>query len=75
VLVLDLGLPGMGGKEVLRLIRQDPALRLLPVVVVSAHAAPPTISEMTTLGCNRYLTKLFDPRELVRAVGALPEAC
>lgn len=74
VLVLDLGLPGMGGREVLRHVRADPSLGRLPVVVVSAHAAPPTISELTSLGCDRYLTKPFDPRELVRAVGALPDA-
>jgi DNA-binding response OmpR family regulator len=72
VLVLDLGLPGMGGREVLRHVREDPSLEALPVVVVSAHAAPPTISEMTSLGCDRYLTKPFDPRELVRAIGGLP---
>jgi len=74
VLVLDLGLPGIGGHEVLRRVRADPSLRGLPVVVVSAHVAPPTISEMTSLGCDRYLTKPFDPRELVRAVGGLPVA-
>jgi len=74
VLVLDLGLPGIGGHEVLRRVRADHSLRGLPVVVVSAHVAPPTISEMTSLGCDRYLTKPFDPRELVRAVGGLPVA-
>ncbi|HYR62548.1 MAG TPA: ATP-binding protein [Actinomycetota bacterium] len=74
VLVLDLGLPGIGGHEVLRRVRADHSLRGLPVVVVSAHVAPPTISEMTSLGCDRYLTKPFDPRKLVRAVGGLPVA-
>jgi len=74
VLVLDLGLPGIGGHEVLRRVRADHSLRGLPVVVVSAHVAPPTISEMTSLGCDRYLTKPFDARELVRAVGGLPVA-
>jgi len=72
VLVLDLGLPGIGGREVLRQVREDADLFTLPVVVVSAHAAPPTISEMTHLGCDRYLTKPFDPRELVKAVDELP---
>ena len=72
VLVLDLGLPGIGGREVLRRVREDAALVTLPVVVVSAHAAPPTISEMIHLGCDRYLTKPFDPRELVKAVDELP---
>ena len=72
VLILDLGLPGIGGREVLRQVRSDPGLCGLPVVVVSAHAGAPTIQEISALGCDRYLTKPFDPRELVRAVEALP---
>lgn len=71
VLVLDLGLPGIGGREVLRQVRADPQLRHLPVVVVSAHAGAPTIHELADLGCDRYLTKPFDPRELCRVVEEL----
>jgi CheY-like chemotaxis protein len=74
VLVLDLGLPGIGGREVLRHVRSHPMLRRLPVVVVSAHAGAPTINEMAELGCDRYLTKPFDPRDLVRVVADLPLA-
>jgi CheY-like chemotaxis protein len=73
VLVLDLGLPGIGGREVLRRIRADTLLKTLPVVVVSAHAAP-SIAEMASLGCDRYLAKPFDPRELVKTVDNLPAA-
>lgn len=71
VLVLDLSLPGIGGREVLRRVRADVALERLPVVVVSAHAAPAK-AEMADLGCDRYLTKPFDPRELVKTVDGLP---
>lgn len=74
VLILDLGLPGIGGREVLRRVRSDEALRALPVVVVSAHAGSPTIQDISALGCDRYLTKPFDPKELVKAVAALPGA-
>ena len=68
VLVLDLGLPGMGGEEVLRRVRSDESLRGLRVVVASANAAQPTMWQLAGLGCDRYLTKPFDPRELVRVV-------
>ncbi|HEU5001937.1 MAG TPA: response regulator [Actinomycetota bacterium] len=74
VLILDLGLPGIGGREVLRQVRSDHALHRLPVVVVSAHAGSPTIQDISALGCDRYLTKPFDPKELVKAVAALPAA-
>jgi DNA-binding response OmpR family regulator len=71
VLVLDLGLPGIGGREVLRRVRANTLLETLPVVVVSAHAAP-TNTEMASLDCDRYLTKPFDPRDLVRTIDDLP---
>jgi DNA-binding response OmpR family regulator len=70
-LVLDLMLPGRNGLEVLREIRDEPAMRDLPVLVLTARAA-----EMDKLlgfenGADDYLTKPFSPRELVARVQAL----
>ena len=70
-LVLDLMLPGRSGLEVLRELREEPATRDLPVVVLSARSA-----EMDTLlgfehGADDYLTKPFSPRELVARLRAL----
>lgn len=69
VMVLDLGLPGMGGEEVLRLVRADVGLQGLRILVASATAQ----REPGDLACDGYLTKPFDPRELVRAVQDLVE--
>jgi DNA-binding response OmpR family regulator len=69
--VLDLMLPGRSGLEVLREVRDEPATRDLPVVVLTARSA-----EMDKLlgfehGADDYLTKPFSPRELVARLKAL----
>jgi two-component system alkaline phosphatase synthesis response regulator PhoP len=70
-LVLDLMLPGRSGLEILREVREEPATRDLPVVVLTARSA-----EMDKLlgfehGADDYLTKPFSPRELVARLKAL----
>ncbi len=70
-LVLDLMLPGRSGLEILREVREEPATRDLPVVVLTARSA-----EMDKLlgfehGADDYLTKPFSPRELVARLRAL----
>ena len=70
-LVLDLMLPGRSGLEVLREVREEPATRDLPVLILTARSA-----EMDKLlgfdhGADDYLTKPFSPRELVARVRAL----
>ncbi len=69
--VLDLMLPGRSGLEVLREVRDEPATRDLPIMVLTARAA-----EMDKLlgfehGADDYLTKPFSPRELVARMRAL----
>jgi len=70
-LVLDLMLPGKNGLEILREVRNEPATRDLPVIVLTARAA-----EMDKLlgfehGADDYLTKPFSPRELLARIRAL----
>ncbi|HYM81111.1 MAG TPA: response regulator transcription factor [Candidatus Limnocylindria bacterium] len=69
--VLDLMLPGRSGLEVLREVRNEPATRELPVMVLTARSA-----EMDKLlgfdhGADDYLTKPFSPRELIARLRAL----
>jgi DNA-binding response OmpR family regulator len=70
-LVLDLMLPGTSGLDVLREVREEPATRDLPVVVLTARS-----TEMDKLigferGTDDYLTKPFSPKELVARLRAL----
>jgi len=64
LILLDLNLPDMGGQEVLRQLREDPATRETPVVIISADATPGQIERLLAAGANAYLTKPLDPFDL-----------
>lgn len=65
IVVLDVMLPGMDGISVLRAIREDPVTAQVPVVILSAKTDDATTWEGWRAGCNYYMTKPFDPQELL----------
>jgi CheY-like chemotaxis protein len=60
LVLLDLHLPDMPGEEVLRRLRQEPACRDVPVVVLSADATPAQSERLLAAGARAYLTKPLD---------------
>lgn len=60
LLLLDLNTAGDDGREALRDIRQDPSLRTLPLVVLSASANPRDLDHCYSLGANAYHVKPVD---------------
>lgn len=68
VLLLDLKMPRMDGREVLRHIRADPTLRGLPVVVLTSSREEIDLIESYRLGVNSYVVKPVDFDEFVSAV-------
>jgi DNA-binding response OmpR family regulator len=71
VTVLDIGLPGIDGLEVVRRLRADPTLSGTRVIVSSAHASGDVRKLTEALNCAAYLTKPFSSKELVATVGAV----
>jgi CheY-like chemotaxis protein len=63
LVLLDLNLPRMDGREVLAILRGDPRFRSLPVVVFSSSDAPHDIKDAYDRGANCYVVK---PMELER---------
>src|SRR5437870_3602018 len=61
LIFLDLNLPGRSGYEVLAELHQDPALRSVPVVVLTSSDNPQDTSQCYELGASEYLVK---PMEL-----------
>ena len=57
LVVLDLNLPKSGGAEVLRAMKGNPALALVPVVVMSSSASRAEQAVIAELGAARFLTK------------------
>jgi len=64
LIILDIQLPGMSGIEALRVIRSDPALRHLPVIAMSADAGKEPVQKALDAGCDDYLPKPIDFKEL-----------
>jgi EAL domain-containing protein (putative c-di-GMP-specific phosphodiesterase class I)/DNA-binding response OmpR family regulator/GGDEF domain-containing protein len=58
--LLDIGLPGMSGLEVLRTIRQAHSAELLPVLMVTAFDEAQRLEEALEAGANDYLNKPID---------------
>ena len=70
LVLLDLGLPGMDGRDLLRLLAERGTLPRLRVVVVSAHASQATVESAMALGCRGYVYKPFGGADLRKAVAA-----
>ena len=71
LLILDIGLPGMDGWEVLRRMRQDPACNGVPVLVLTAHAQEEYRLEADRRGADAFMTKPFEPEALRATIGRL----
>jgi CheY-like chemotaxis protein len=71
VVLLDLKMPKVDGLEVLRQIKSDPALRMIPVVVLTSSREEQDIVESYQLGVNAYMVKPVDFHEFVDAIRKL----
>ncbi len=71
VILLDLKLPKVNGLEVLRQIRTDEKLRMIPVVVLTSSREEKDWIESYRLGVNAYVVKPVDFHEFVDAVREL----
>jgi len=57
VILMDINLPGINGIRALKLLREDPLTRHIPVVAISANAMPHDIHKGLEAGFFQYLTK------------------
>jgi two-component system, response regulator len=65
VVFLDLKMPRVDGLEVLRAVRADPALRTLPIVMLTSSALPEDIARCYASGANAYFVKTVDFHDFV----------
>ncbi|MEA2518064.1 MAG: hypothetical protein QOF49_144 [Chloroflexota bacterium] len=57
IVLLDLNMPGLDGRETLRIIRADPAIRRTPVVILTTSTAEEDIAASYDDGANAYIVK------------------
>lgn len=68
IVLLDLNLPKVDGREVLQAIRANETTRTLPVVVLTTSAEPFDVEASYALGVNSYIQKPVDFEQFVWAV-------
>lgn len=71
LILLDLNMPRLDGREALEQIKRDPALRRIPVVVLTTSRAEEDIFQIYDLGVNSFITKPVSFDDLVRIVSDL----
>lgn len=73
IILLDLNLPGTDGREVLRIIKSDPKLRKIPVIVLTTSDAEQDIARCYEDGANSYVKKPVDLQGFFLAIARLRE--
>jgi CheY-like chemotaxis protein len=73
LILLDLNLPGLDGREVLAEIKNDPELSVIPVVVLTTSRAEEDIIRTYKLHANCFITKPVDLDQFIRVVQTIEE--
>ena len=73
VILLDLNLPKKDGREVLQDIKADPALRHIPVVILTSSQAEQDILRAYDLHANCYVTKPVDFEQFITVVRSIED--
>ena len=73
LVLLDLNLPKVNGREVLNVIKSDPGMKSIPVIVFTSSLAEKDILECYNLHANSYVIKPMDYYEFLETVRKLAE--
>ena len=68
LVLLDINMPRLNGKEALRQLRQLPACKLLPVVILTTSSREKDVLESYKLGVNGYITKPIESKDFINVV-------
>ncbi|MFJ6217088.1 response regulator [Streptomyces sp. NPDC092296] len=71
LIVLDLNMPRMNGREFLSVLKVDERLRAIPVVVLTTSSAPDDVSGAYQRHANAYVTKPVNLDDFIRAVHSI----
>jgi len=68
LILMDIQLPGLDGYEATRRIKANPDLRRIPIIVVTSYALSGDDVKALAAGCDAYVTKPFNPRQLLAKI-------
>jgi two-component system, cell cycle response regulator DivK len=68
LIVMDIQLPGMSGLEVTKWIKEDDALRAIPIIAVTAFAMKGDEEKMRQAGCDAYIAKPMSTSNFLKTI-------
>lgn len=73
LILLDLNLPRMNGREVLEAIKKSPDLKQIPVIIMTSSPADEDVNAAYLLNANCYITKPSDFQQYINAVRSIED--
>jgi CheY-like chemotaxis protein len=67
-IIMDVSIPGVDGWTATQRLKADPTMADIPVIVLTAHAFPEDRRRAEAVGCDAFLTKPCEPREVLDEV-------
>lgn len=71
LVISDWNMPEMSGIELLGAIRNDDALKTIPVIMLTAETTKDNVQAAVSLGINGYISKPFTPEQLISSLKRL----
>ena len=68
LVLMDVALPGMDGLQAAETLRDDPRVRHIPIIALTAHAMRGDEERALAVGCVGYITKPIDTRRLAQQI-------
>jgi CheY-like chemotaxis protein len=73
LILLDLNMPHMDGRDLLRIVKTDPDFHFIPVVILTTSDAEQDILKSYDLHANSYITKPVDMEQFIRVVRSMED--
>ncbi len=75
LILMDIMLPGMDGREATRRIRSNPETKNIPILAITALTKESELRECIEAGCNDYMLKPFNYKDLQKKIQAILDPC
>ncbi len=75
VVILDISIQDGAGRDVVRFLRAQPPTLAIPIILLTARSSEQDFKQAFATGVAKYITKPFQPVELLYAVDELVERC
>ncbi len=73
LILLDINMPEMDGKETLRRVKENPLWAKIPIIFLTADSTPETESDCLALGADDFIAKPFVPKVMKRRISRIIE--